>query len=70
MNNIIQIEDRVCRSRSKHEGESSADICNRLNWTRASSQRQFPTDHDYAVPTRDFEHSFSAMNTRPRCRGL
>ena len=70
MNNIIQIEDRVSRSRSKHEGESSADICNRLNRTRVSSQRQLPTDHDYAVPTRDFEHSFSAMNTRPRCRGL
>ena len=70
MNNIIQIEDRVSRSRSKHEGESSADICDRLNRTRVSSQRQLPTDHDYAVPTRDFEHSFSAMNARPRCRGL
>ena len=24
MNNVIQLEDRVSRSRSKHEGESSA----------------------------------------------
>src|ERR1039458_699935 len=26
MNNAIQIEDRVSRSRSKHEGESSAEV--------------------------------------------
>ncbi len=34
MNNVIQLEDRVSRSRSKHEGESSADICDRLSRTR------------------------------------
>jgi hypothetical protein len=55
MNNVIQIEDRISRSRSKHEGESSADICDRLSRTRVCSQRQLPTDHDYAVPTREYQ---------------
>ena len=55
MNKVIQIEDRVSRSRSKHEGESSADICDRLSRTRVSSQRQLPTDHDYAVSTRGYQ---------------
>ena len=55
MNNVIQLEDRVSRSRSKHEGESSAEICDRLSRTRAISQRQLPTDHDYAVPTREYQ---------------
>ena len=34
MNNVIQLEDRVSCSRSKHEGESSAEICDRLSRTR------------------------------------
>ena len=55
MNKVIQIEDRVSRSRSKHEGESSADVCDRLSRTRVSSQRQLPTDHDYAVSTREYQ---------------
>jgi hypothetical protein len=56
MNNGVQFEDRASRSRSKHEGESSADICDRLSRTRvSSSQRQLPTDHDYAVPTREYQ---------------
>ena len=55
MNNVVQFEDRVSRSRSKHEGESSPDICDRLSRTRVSSQRQLPTDHDYAVPTREYQ---------------
>jgi len=42
MNNVIQIEDRVSRSRSKHEGESSASLCDRLSRTREVSQRQLP----------------------------
>src|ERR1017187_8826041 len=29
MNNVIQFEDRVSRSRSKHEGESSTEVCDR-----------------------------------------
>jgi hypothetical protein len=55
MNNVIQIEDRVSRRRSKHEGESSASLCDRLSLIRALSQRQLPTDHDYAVPTREYQ---------------
>src|SRR5271156_5740273 len=55
MNHAIQFEGRLSRSRSKHEGESSADICDRLSRTRVSSQRQLPTDHDYAVPTREYQ---------------
>ena len=31
MNNVIQFEDRVSRSRCKHEGESSAEVCDRLS---------------------------------------
>ena len=55
MHSAIQFEDRVSRSRSKHEGESSASLCDRLGRTRAVSQRQLPTDHDYAVPTREYQ---------------
>ena len=55
MNNAIQLEDRVSRSRSKHEGESSAELCDRPSRTRGISQRQLPTDHDYAVPTREYQ---------------
>jgi hypothetical protein len=55
MNNVIQFEDKVSSSRSKHEGESSAAVCDRLSRTRVSSQRQLPTDHDYAVPTREYQ---------------
>src|SRR5215472_9103538 len=35
--------------------EPSAYICDRLSRTRVSSQRQLPTDHDYAVPTREYQ---------------
>jgi hypothetical protein len=55
LNKAIQFEDKVSRSRSKHEGESSAEICDRLDLTRGSSQRQLPTDHDYAVSTREYQ---------------
>jgi transcription elongation factor GreB len=34
MNSIAQFEDRASRSRSKHEGESSAEVCDRLSRTR------------------------------------
>jgi len=30
-------------------------FANRLSRTRVSSQRQLPTDHDYAVPTREYQ---------------
>ena len=55
MQSAIQFEDRVSRSRSKHEGESSAEVCDRLSRTREVSQRQLPTDHDYAVPNREYQ---------------
>ena len=55
MHSAFQIEDRVSRSRSKHEGESSAEVCDRPSRTREVSQRQLPTDHDYAVPTREYQ---------------
>ena len=52
----IQFEDKVSRSRSKHEGESSASLCGKpIGRTRVISQRQLPTDHDYAVPTREYQ---------------
>jgi len=55
MNNALQFEDRVSRSRGQYEGESSTSLCDRLSLTRAHSQRQLPTDHDYAVPTREYQ---------------
>ena len=55
MNKEIQFEDKVSRSRGKHEGESSAEVCDRLCRTRVVSQRQLPTDHDYAVSTREYQ---------------
>jgi hypothetical protein len=55
VNKAIQFEDTVSRSRSKNEGESSAEVCDRPDLTRGSSQRQLPTDHDYAVSTREYQ---------------
>ena len=55
LNKAIQLEDEVSRSRSMHEGESPADICDRPGRTRVRSLRQLPTDHDYAVPTREYQ---------------
>jgi hypothetical protein len=53
MNSAINLEHRASSSRSKHEGEPSLGLCDRLDRTRDNSQRQLPTDHDYAVPTRE-----------------
>ena len=55
MHSTIQFEDRASRSRRKHEGESSAEVCDRPSRTREVSQRQLPTDHDHAVPTREYQ---------------
>ncbi len=30
-------------------------VCDRLGRTRVSRQRQFPTDHDYVVLTREYQ---------------
>src|ERR1035437_6868862 len=65
MNSEIQFEDSASSSRSKHEGESSSSLCDRLSRTRDSSQRQLPTDHDYAVPTREYQTDQSSLNPAP-----
>ena len=51
MNITANFEHRAGSSQSKHEGESSFALCDRPSRTRDNSQRQLPTDHDYAVPT-------------------
>jgi len=55
MNSVHQLENSASRSRSMHEGESSQALCDRLSRTRVSSPRQLPTDHDHAVPTREYQ---------------
>ena len=55
MNDATHLEHRASSSRGKHEGESSLGLCDRLDRTRDNSQRQLPTDHDYAVPTREYQ---------------
>jgi hypothetical protein len=65
MNSAIQFEDRASSRRSKHEGESSSSLCDRLSRTRAISQRQLPTDHDYAVSTREYQTDQSSLNPAP-----
>src|SRR5271167_2414302 len=65
MNSNPQLEDRASSSRGKHEGESSFALCDRLNRTRDNSQRQLPTDHDYAVPTREYQTDQSSLTTAP-----
>ena len=60
MNNVTHLDDRASSSQSKHEGESSLGLCDRLDRTRANSQRQLPTDHDYAVPTREYQTDLSS----------
>ena len=62
MNIVAQLEHRAGSSRSKHEGESSFALCDRLSRTRDNSQRQLPTDHDYAVPTREYQTDQSSLN--------
>ena len=62
MNNITQFEDKVSRSRGKHEGESSTEVCDRLSRIRVVSQRQLPTDLDYAVPTREYQLDQSSLS--------
>jgi hypothetical protein len=46
---LTAFQDRAGSSRSRHEGESSSALCDRLSQTRAISQRQLPTDHDHAT---------------------
>jgi hypothetical protein len=39
------------------KGESSSELCGQAHTprTRDVSQRQLPTDHDHAVPTREYQ---------------
>ena len=65
MNADIHLEYRAGSSQGKHEGEPSLGLCDRLNRTRDNSQRQLPTDHDYAVPTREYQTDQSSLKTTP-----
>jgi hypothetical protein len=62
MNIVAHFEHGASSSRGKHEGESSFALCDRLSRTRDNSQRQLPTDHDYAVPTREYQTDQSSLN--------
>ena len=65
MNIVANFEHRASSSRGKHEGESSFALCDRLSRTRDTSQRQLPTDHDYAVPTREYQTDQSSLKPAP-----
>ena len=69
MNNAIKFEHRVSSSRSTHVGESSSVLCDRLSRTREISQRQLPTDHDYAVSTREYQTDQSSLKPAPTAAG-
>jgi len=62
---VVQIEHRASSRRGKHEGEPSFGLCDRLSRTRDNSQRQLPTDQDYAVPTREYQTDQSSLITAP-----
>jgi hypothetical protein len=62
---VVQIEHRASSRRGKHEGEPSFGLCDRLSRTRDNSQRQLPTDQDYAVPTREYQTDQSSLKTAP-----
>src|ERR1017187_5031496 len=62
---VVQIEHRASSSRGKHEGESSFGLCDRLSRTRDNSQRQLPTDQDYAVSTREYQTDQSSLKSAP-----
>src|ERR1700743_2986255 len=63
MNIVANFEHRASSSRGKHEGESSFALCDRLDRTRDNSQRQLPTDHDYAVSTREYQTDQSSLKS-------
>src|SRR6202040_143654 len=65
MNANIHLEHRAGSSQGKHEGEPSLGLCDRLDRRRDNSQRQLPTDHDYAVPTREYQTDQSSLKTAP-----
>jgi hypothetical protein len=65
MNGVAHLERRAGSSPGKHEGESSFALCDRLDRARDNSQRQLPTDHDYAVPTREYQTDQSSLKSAP-----
>jgi hypothetical protein len=65
MNDVTHLEHSASSSRGKHEGEPSFGLCDRLSRTRDNSQRQLPTDHDYAVSTREYQTDQSSLKTAP-----
>ena len=67
MNSNPQLEHRASSSRTKHEGESSFALCDRLSRTRENSQRQLPTDQDYAVSTREYQTDQSSLKNCSGC---
>ena len=69
MNILANFEHRASSSRGKHEGEPSFALCDRLNLTRDNSQRQLPTDHDYAVSTREYQTDQSSLLPAPAAAG-
>src|ERR1700692_3080537 len=69
MNSAAKLEHRASSSQSKHEGESSCALCTRLSQTRDNSQRQLPTDHDYAVSTREYQTDQSSLKTASTAAG-
>ena len=69
MKRAIHLEHRASSSWSKHEGEPSFALCDRLSRIRDNSQRQLPTDHDYAVPTREYQTDQSSLKPAPTAAG-
>ena len=69
MNNSTKLEDRASSSLSTHEGETSESLCDRLDRTRDTSQRQLPTDQDYAVSTREYQTDQSSLKHAPTVAG-
>jgi hypothetical protein len=65
VNSNFQFENGASSRRSKHEGESSSSLCDRLSRTRDFSQRQLPTDQDYAVSTREYQTDQSSLKPAP-----
>src|ERR1035438_6443099 len=69
MNSSAQFENRASSSRGAHDGESSNLLCDRLSRTRDLSQRQLPTDQDYAVSTREYQIDQSSLKPAPAAAG-
>ena len=60
-----QFEAKASSRRGAHDGESSLALCDWLSRTRDTSQRQLPTDQDYAVSTREYQTDQSSLKTAP-----